>query len=197
MRNRNSNHMIPIADQKGFTMLEVLISVLISAVIVTGLFQFYSRVQTQADGQYTLSEAQHRCRSSLQEIKKTLRMAGYKIGAHPDYEINGDTLSVYMSLTQPVDTIQYYLVEFNDTEYATVSDRPNGVRLYNLVKKVNSDAATIYSDYITGIRYTTPDPLSVQVSIGLLTMHSDLNYQDKNGFRSFSLSERVRIRNAS
>lgn len=196
MRNNTNINIDPMMSQKGFTMLEVMIAVLISAIMVAALFNFYTRVQTQADGQYVLSEAQHRCRSSLQEIKKTLRMAGYKIGTHPDYEINGDTLSIYMSLTQPVDTVQYYLVEFNDAEYAKVDALPHGVKLYNLVKQVNSDAASIYSDYITGIRYIAPDSLSVQVSIGLLTMHSDLNYQTNDGFRSFSLTERVKIRNA-
>jgi prepilin-type N-terminal cleavage/methylation domain-containing protein len=181
--------------QRGFSILEVIIAALITGILATSAFHFYTKMHGQSETQFNVSEMQQLCRTSLYDIRRTLLQAGFKLSAHPPYEIVGDTLSVYYCNTQPVDTIQYYLVEFDAGEYAQVPDRPVGIELYKLVKKVNSEAAAIYADYITDIDYNQIDSANIIVTISVQAMRSDDDYASNSGFRVYSLSERIKVRN--
>src|SRR3990172_7345534 len=139
--------------QSGFSILEVLIAALITAILAASGFQFYTKMHGQSETQYNVSEMQQLARSSLYDMRKSLLQAGFKLSAHDPYKISGDTLAVYYSVTQPVDTIQYYLVEFTLAEYANVPDRTSSTRIYKLVKKVNSGDAAIFADYVTDIDF--------------------------------------------
>ena len=106
------NKLKKLKNSGGFTLLEVLIASIITGVITAAAFQFYVRIHSQAEAQYDLSEAQHLARASLHDIKKTLRMAGYKLPTgHEPFTVSGDSLIVYMQGTQPVDTIIFALEE--------------------------------------------------------------------------------------
>ena len=188
---------IRLADNRGITILEVLIAAFITAIMVTATFRFYSAMQLQSEAQYEVSETHHICRASLHDIKKTLRVAGYKLSGHPPYEINGDSLAVYFSLTQPVDTVLYFLVEYSDQEYAMVPNLPTGRRLFNLMKQTNSSPPGLFANLITGIRYAPVDSANMVVSISSQTSKQDNAYSPSNGYRSYSMVERVSIRNVS
>ena len=182
--------------QRGISVLELLIAALITGVMTTVAFQFLVAMQNQSEAQQNLSEAQLLCRNSLMDIKKNLRMAGYKITGHPAYEVKGDTLAVYVSRSQPVDTILYYLQEFNDGEYATMPDLPEGRQVYRLMKQTNSDPPGEFADYILNIQYDLTDPSNVVARVTTQAPRPDEDYPSFNGYRSYSLSERIKIRNA-
>lgn len=182
--------------QRGISVLELLIATLITGVMTTAAFQFLVTMQNQSEAQQNLSEAQLLCRNSLMDIKKNLRMAGYKITGHPAYEVKGDTLAVYVSQSQPVDTILYFLQEFNDGEYASMPDLPEGRQVYRLIKQTNSDPADEFADYILNVLYDLTDPSNVIVRVTTQSPRPDEDYPFFNGYRSYSLSERVKIRNA-
>jgi len=182
--------------QRGVTVLELLIATLITGVMTTAAFQFLVTMQNQSEAQQSLSEAQLLCRNSLMDIKKDLRMAGYKITGHPAYEVKGDTLAVYVSQSQPVDTILFFLHEFNDGEYASMPDLPEGRQVYRLMKQTNSDPPDEFADYILNVQYNLTDPSNVIVRVTTQTPRPDEDYPFFNGYRSYSLSERVKIRNA-
>ncbi len=182
--------------QRGVSVLELLIAALITGVMTTAAFQFLVTMQNQSEAQQNLSEAQLLCRNSLMDIKKNLRMAGYKITGHPAYEVKGDTLAVYVSRSQPVDTILYYLWEFDDGEYASMPDLPEGRQVYRLIKQTNSDPPDEFADYILNVQYDLTDPSNVIVRVTTQTPRPDEDYPSFNGYRSYSLSERVKIRNA-
>ncbi len=186
-----------INSQSGFSIMEVLIAGLITGVLAVSAFQFYTKMQGQSEAQYNVSEMSQVARASIYEIRKSLLQAGFKIGAHAPYEISGDTLAVYYSDTQPVDTIKYYLVEFTDLEYATTPNLPGGTQLFKLVKKVNSAAAEPYADYVTGVNYNQIDAANLIITIDVLSMRSDDSYTTNNGYRTFSISERIKVRNVS
>ena len=124
-----------IKNARGFTLIEVLIAALITGIIATASFQFYAKVGHQSEVQYDVSEMQNICRICIYDIRKTLRSAGYMVGTHAPYEINNDTLSVYYSDTQPVDTTLFFLQEFSAPDYAAVPGLPSGMKLYYLMKK--------------------------------------------------------------
>ena len=182
--------------QRGVSVLELLIATLITGVMTTAAFQFLVTMQNQSEAQQNLSEAQLLCRNSLMDIKKNLRMAGYKITGHPAYEVKGDTLAVYVSRSQPVDTILYYLREFSDGEYASMADLPEGRQVYRLMKQTNSNPPDEFADYILNVQYDLTDPSNVIVRVTTQTPRPDEDYPSFNGYRSYSLSERVKIRNA-
>jgi hypothetical protein len=152
-------------------------------------------MHAQSETQYNVSEMQHLCRTSLYDIRKSLLQAGYKLTGHPPYEISGDTLAVYYNGLQPVDTIKYYLVEFTPAEYDNVPDLPAGNQLYKLVKKVNSAAASVFADFVTDIIYNQVDSANVVVTINVQSFRSDDSYAPNDGFRIYSISERIKIRN--
>jgi hypothetical protein len=63
------------------------------------------------------------------------------------------------------------------------------------MRSFNSNSAEILSDYVTGIEYTVLDSANVIVQIGSQTEHSDESLEAGNGYRTYSLVERVSIRN--
>ena len=170
--------------QRGISVLELLIATLITGVMTTAAFQFLVTMQNQSEAQQNLSEAQLLCRNSLMDIKKNLRMAGYKITGHPAYEVKGDTLAVYVSQSQPVDTILYFLQEFNDGEYASMPDLPEGRQVYRLIKQTNSDPADEFADYILNVLYDLTDPSNVIVRVTTQSPRPDEDYPFFNGYRS-------------
>lgn len=179
----------------GFTILEVLIAALITAIIVASAFSFYTKMHLQSEAQFDVSEMQQLCRTSLYDIRKSLIQGGFKIGAHPPYEIKGDTLAVYYSATKPVDTIKYYLQEFTSAEYNKIKNRPSGTKLYKLMKKENSAEASIFADFITGIRYTVVSPDEINVGITVMAPHKDDSYKANSGFRLYTISDKINVRN--
>ena len=181
--------------QSGFSILEVLIAALITAILAASGFQFYTKMHGQSETQYNVSEMQQLARSSLYDMRKSLLQAGFKLSAHDPYKISGDTLAVYYSVTQPVDTIQYYLVEFTLAEYANVPDRTSSTRIYKLVKKVNSGDAAIFADYVTDIDFKQIDAANIIITIKVQATHSDDSYKSNSGFRVYTLTERINVRN--
>jgi len=184
-------------NQAGFSILEVLIAAVITGIIATSAFSFYTKMSEQAEHQFDVSEMHQLCRTSLYDIRKSLLQAGFKLTAHPAYEVKGDTLAVYYADTQPVDTILYYLLEYNDAEYAAISDLPQSHQLFKLYKKVNGEAPALFADYVTGIIYNQVDAANMIVTIGVHSLRKDDSYQPNDGFRTYNVSERINIRNIS
>lgn len=184
-----------IRNNRGFTLLEVLIAVFITGIISTAAFQFYSKAGHQSEVQYDISEMRQLCRSCIFDIRKTLRSAGYMIPGHVPFEIKGDSLAVYFSDTQPVDTTLYFLQEISDSAYQKVPGLVTGMKLYFLMKQLNSNPPVIYADFITNASYTLMDKSNILVSLTTQVPRGDDTYQTNGGFRQFTISERVNIRN--
>ncbi|UCE25716.1 MAG: prepilin-type N-terminal cleavage/methylation domain-containing protein [Candidatus Zixiibacteriota bacterium] len=184
-------------SSRGFTILEVLIAGLITAILATASFRFYTSMHNQTETQYEVSEVQHQCRASVNDIKKTLRQAGFKLVGHPAAEMNGDSLAVYFSETQPVDTVLYYLEEFNDHDYWRVPDLPEGQKLYKLMKRRNSSTPEIYTDYIVDIDFTQVDTRTMLITVTAQVSKKDDSFQENGGFRTWTLDEQVTLRNVT
>lgn len=194
MLQKSNNKFKTGFNQLGYTVLELLIAVFITAIIAAATFRFYTSMHEQAEVQIDVSEIQHLCRSSLFDIRKTLHMAGNKLGSHPPYEIKGDSLAVYFSETKPVDSVLYFLEEYSPADYAKIPDQPSGQKLFRLMKKRNSGAADIFADFITEINFVPVDPTTIAVTITAQASRQDEHVSTNNGFRTFSLGERVNLR---
>ena len=182
-------------QQNGFTILEVLIAGLITGIIVASSFSFYTKMHLQSEVQFDVSEMKQLSRTSLYDIRKTLLQAGFKTAGHVPYEIKADTLAVYYSETQPVDTIKYFLEEFTAAEYADITDKPAGTELYKLMKQVNSQEPVIFADFITSITYTIVNPDEINVGITVMAYRKDDSYKANGGFRLYTINEKINVRN--
>lgn len=178
----------------GVTLIEIMISAVVSAIILLAVFSFYSSLSHQAEVQVDVSEVQNVCRNSIFEIRKTLHKAGNRLGSHKPYEIKGDSLAVYFSETQAVDTVLYFLQEFTEAEYTGLPNLPNGRKIYKLMKQTNNLAATIFSDFITSVNFIEINATSMAVTIVAQSSRQDDTYSPDNGYRSYSLGERVNLR---
>ncbi|UCG61339.1 MAG: prepilin-type N-terminal cleavage/methylation domain-containing protein [Candidatus Zixiibacteriota bacterium] len=185
-----------IRCSRGFTILEVIIAALITGILATASFRFYTSMHNQTEAQYEVSELQHQCRASVHEIKKTLRLAGFKLVAHPAVEINGDSLAIYFSETQPVDTVLYFLQPFADWEYVRWPDLQYGHKLFRLVRQRNSQPIEPFTDFIVDVNFEkSTDSKSMRITITAQTSKKDETYDENNGFRTWTLEEQVSLRN--
>lgn len=176
---------------RGYTILELLVALLLTGVIAAAGFSFYVSMHNSATTQEDISNMQHTARSSLQEMAKSLRMAGYKLNGHAPYRIAGDSLYIFYSDTKPVDTVVYYL----NKNLLLASGRPTGWQPLYLMKRVNSETPAIFSDVVRSISYTVIDSATIEISIEAQTIKADDTWQLNSGYRSFTSTERVSIRN--
>lgn len=181
----------------GYTLLEMLIAIILTGVLAASGFEFYERMHGQTIAQEQISYMQQSCRASLEEITKTLRMAGYKVGSHPAYRISNDSLWVFFSETQPIDTVLYYLEQYSEADlgaaYATFGEAVPD----KLMKKFNSEQPAIFADYVRSVSYVALNVSTIQISLRVQTSIPDDTYIPDNGFRSIVGIEQVILRNVA
>jgi len=185
-------------DLNGFTLIEMLIALAIMAFVTLASFEFYKMAHQQVLTQQEISDLQLSNRNCLEEISTNLRKGGYLLDGHPAYEVSGDSLYVYFSETQPVDTVLYYLEELTDAEYQNlIMGHVSGMIVYKLYKKVNSGDPVVFADDVTMIQYTIVNPQLIAITLQTQVSAIDKTFPDNNGFRTFVNTERVVLRNAS
>jgi hypothetical protein len=133
-------------------------------------------------------------RVCLEEIGSNLRSAGYGVTGD-GYNINGDSLAIYKRGAAKIDTVQYFLKEFTDAEYATMTGLVNGTSVYKLMKQSNAAAPQEFADYVTDLRYTEISSDLIAVTLETITTKRDETFKQNGGFRTFTNTERVALRN--
>lgn len=182
-----------ISRQQGFTLVELMIAVLITGLITTAGFQYFVNCSQQTEAQYDIAEAQHMCRMCMYDIAKTIRMAGYRLDSHPPYDISTNSMTVYYSENgTAIDTVRFYL-QLKYDPYVEEGGEPRQV--YELMKQVNSDPAGLFADNITSLAFVPIDSANIAVAITAESERADESYYFNDGRRTFSLGERVYIRN--
>ena len=165
--------------------------------VAAASFQFYSSMHGAAMAQDTISELQHQGRNTLRDIRKTVRMAGFNLDSHMPLLIAGDTLAIYFSMTQPVDTVLYFLDEFIESEYSKVLNRPKARKLHRLYKKTNSGQAGLYADFVNEFTVIRVNSTTLIMTITVMAERADDRYTENNGYRTYTQGERVSLRNVS
>ena len=146
---------------KGYTLIELLISLFITGLLVAAGMKFYVSMHNQALAQEEISYMQQNARSCLQEVSKSLRMAGYKIGSHPAYRINGDSLYVFYNDSQPVDTVLYYLEDYTTSELPWIGTLSEALDVASIAAKHG------YSVVVSERSGETEDSIIADLVVGL------------------------------
>jgi len=176
-------------NNSGHTLVELLIAMFLTGIISMAGLQFYVSIHNQTLAQEDVSDMQNAARASLDEIAKTLRQAGYKIGAHAPYALIGDTLLVFYSDTQAVDTVAYYLMSEGDLSTT------GRIATQMLMKRINSNQGDIFTDGLESVAYTVISPSVIDVVVTATANRPDENYTDNDGIRTLTVAERVQMRN--
>ncbi len=184
-------------NKLGYTLIELLVALMITSVLSTASYSFYIRMHNSTITQQEISDMQQNSRNCLHELTQTLRKAGFKTGAHPAYTICSDSLYVFFSETQPIDTVLYYLTDYSDYEIATLSQLPEGHRPKKLMRKVNSGAAAVYSDMVTSVTYSVPSSSSIEITLVTQVARPDEDFSANRGVRTSVATERVTMRNVN
>ncbi len=182
-----------IKNNSGFTLIEVLIAILISGILISGAFGFYSTMQSQTTIQMEMSNIQNITRASLDDISSTLRQAGYKLNGHDPYLINGDTLMVFFNIYNSVDTVTYFIAGQSGTGDYEPQESENTT--YYLMKGCSYGTTSIYSDNIVSVNFVNIEDNIIRISITAQTEYPDDTYNYNNGYRTWTLSEDVCLRN--
>jgi len=180
-----------LRSRAGVTLIEMLIALMLTGVLTAASFKFYQASHGEAMVQQDISDLQLVCRNTLCEIKKTLRLAGYKVGSHDAFEFVGDTLCIYMQGTQPIDTVRYYLAALP----TSVTPDNKTRTIYELRKQINSNPYNAFAEYISAVNYNVMDSANVEITVSAEAERQDPDYDQNNGYRTCSLTERVKIRN--
>jgi type II secretory pathway pseudopilin PulG len=184
-----------IKTSGGFTLAELLIGVILTGLITTAGFKFYVSMHNSSISQQEVTDIQQTSRACLDDISKTLRMAGYKIGSHIPYLVNGDSLYVFFNGSQPVDTVLYFLENYTKAELHYLDDFPQGFVPRKLMKKVNSSNPDKFAGMINDITYTVHSPSRVEILIDVQSSKADEDFASTSGYRMYSTGETISIRN--
>lgn len=184
---------------RGFTIIELLIALLLTGVLALAAFQFYASINQQVIAQQEFADIQNLNRACLDELSTALKSAGFGLAdIHPAYDIVGDSLYVFVADSAKVDTQLYFMSEFTDAEYtAKLGGQPSGMTVFNLMKQDNSGSPVVYADFLTDLRFTIINPRLVAITVEITSAIPDDTYQPNNGYRTFINTERVVVRNAS
>lgn len=175
-------------------MVELLIALFLTGIVATASMQFYSSINQQMLSQEEICNIQQLNRACLEEIGSNLRSAGFGLSGD-SYDINGDSLTIYKRGTAQVDTIQYFLEEFDDSEYGKMPGLVEGTSVFKLMKQTNSDAAQPFADYLTDLRFTVINSNLVAITLEIISSKRDETFNENGGFRTFTNTERVALRN--
>jgi len=130
-----------IRDQKGMTLIELLIAALLTFVIGSAALEFYSAQHNQWLAQTDVSDMQQNARALKDELTSSIRSSGYGIIAgHPRMLVTSDILTIYRRDSTKIDTIQYYVASAD-------ADHPN------LLKQINRDSPQVFAEDIESVNF--------------------------------------------
>jgi type II secretory pathway pseudopilin PulG len=173
--------MVKIKNEKGMTLVELLIATLLTFIVGTAALEFYASQHNQWLAQTDVSDMQQNARALIDELSRNIRSAGYGImHSHPSVRVTSDTLIIFRKDSTKIDTIQYY-ISSADTLHP------------NLVKKINQDAAFVFAENIESVRFVRSGAL-ITIMLVAREDRRDPEYTG-DGYRRRTLIARAEVRN--
>ena len=168
-------------DQKGITLVEVLIAAVLTLVIGAAALGFYVTQHNSWLAQEDVSDMQQNIRVALDEISKNIRQAGLGVTAgHPTLLVQNDKLTIFYKDSTKIDTLQYY-VSWADPLHP------------RLLKRINSNYPQVYAENIESIQFTQADKL-ITITIVAREGRKDPEYAG-DGYRRRTITSKAEVRN--
>lgn len=112
---------LPSENQKGFTLIEMLIAVLLSGILVIVIYQFFDFQKKNYTLQDQLTEMQQNLRVGMDALSRDLRMGGYGVPS-------ATSPSAIVKITSATNNSIAYLVNYSDV-YSQLSTTGTGTSL--------------------------------------------------------------------
>ncbi len=172
-----------IRNQKGMTLVEVLIACLLTFILGAAALEFYSSQHNTWLAQTDISDMQQNVRALLDELSRNIRSAGYGImSTHPRIWVFPDTLMIFRKNSTKIDTTRYYVCTVD-------SLHPN------LVKQINLNSPEVFAENIESVRFLKSGSL-VRVSLVAREGRRDPELPG-DGYRRRTLVADVELRNGT
>lgn len=181
-----------LKKNSGYTLLEVMVAMGLTAILATTGFEFYSTMHHQTVSQEQVSDMQQDCRATLDEISRTLRKAGYKTGSHPAYAISDDSLCIYFADATGIDTVAFFLAQ---PEYDDYEQHEYGGNTFFLMKQENDNTPVPFSELVTDISFTALSATTIEVTVEVQADQVNEHYAEDDLRRTYQESETVTLRN--
>ncbi|MCK4224836.1 MAG: prepilin-type N-terminal cleavage/methylation domain-containing protein [candidate division Zixibacteria bacterium] len=173
--------MVRVKNQKGITLVELLIACLLTFIVGSAALEFYSSQHNQWLAQTDVSEMQQNARALKDELTTSIRSAGYGIiVGHPRMVVTSNTLTIYRKDSTKIDTIQYYLSTANP-------DHPS------LVKQINQDTPQVFAEDIESVQFSRSGNL-ITITLVAREGRRDPEYAG-DGYRRRTLIVSAEVRN--
>lgn len=173
--------MVRIKDQKGITLVELLIACLLTFIVGSAALEFYASQHNQWLAQTDVSDMQQNARALKDELTTSIRSAGYGIiVGHPRMVVTSQTLTIYRKDSTKIDTIRYYV-------FTADPDHPN------LVKQINQDTPQVFAEDIESVQFSRTGNL-ITVTLVARESRRDPEYAG-DGYRRRTLVVSAEIRN--
>ena len=173
--------MVRIKDQKGITLVELLIACLLIFIVGSVALEFYASQHNQWLAQTGVSDMQQNARALKDELTTSIRSAGYGIIAgHPRMAVTSNTLTIYRKDSTKIDTIRYYVSSADP-------DHPS------LVKQINQDSPQVFAEDIESVQFAQTGNL-ITVTLVAREGRRDPEYAG-DGYRRRTLVVSAEVRN--
>lgn len=147
-------------NQRGLTLIELLIGMLLAVMVGAGTFEFYQAQHELYMAQTDISERQGNLRVAIDEIARNVRQAGYRVSVGTAMRTSAafDTLEIHIGkpTSAAVDTIRYYVNR---------ADSPPA-----LVKQINKTTPAIFAQGIDTALFVESSAPARQVAIMLVSV---------------------------
>lgn len=151
---------IPLKDREGFTLLELLLAVVISAMLILGIYRTFGTCQNIQSAGVDMAAAQQNARIALETLETDIRLAGHGIPAHiqapivvgSEYRVTFVRDLNDNGLLDLGETITYFLDRNTSDFIASVTPNPRDMVLRRVVSdSLNPGAAPIsgYGDVVS------------------------------------------------
>ncbi|MCX5916679.1 MAG: prepilin-type N-terminal cleavage/methylation domain-containing protein [Deltaproteobacteria bacterium] len=185
-----------LRKKNGFTMIELLAGILISAILMAGFYSVFFSQQTAFSAQEQMAEMNQNIRAALDLMTREIRLAGYK---NSTSTFNGvatatsNSIRILADLNQDGDTAD----ENEDISYTynagSLQICRNGVGLPVADNITNlSLQYTLKDGTVTSAPANLADIRKITISITARTTHPD---QRTGAYRSITLSSDITPRN--
>ena len=172
-----------LKDQKGMTLVELIIAGLLTLVVGGAALEFYVSQHNQWLAQTDVSDMQQNLRVLLDELTTNIRSAGYGImTSHPRIQLTSNTLTIYYKDSTKIDTTRYYVSN-------TDSLHPN------LVKQLNQGSPQVFAENIESVQFARSGSL-LTVTLVAREGRRDPEYPG-DGYRRRTLIADVELRNGT
>jgi type IV pilus assembly protein PilW len=190
---------------KGFTLIEMMVTLVISSILVAGIFYYFTTQEKALTTQGQITEMQQHARGGIDFMGRELRMIGYGVNTGEIItEADGDAITFLADIDSDgsIETIRYSL-DTTDLQLAREVGSGGGIPLAENIPDTGL-VFQYYDDFDNDLSVSDPLPLTadnrkairrINVSLTARTARPDPEYSANNGYRTMSFTTDIRPRN--